>query len=307
MPELPEVEAVRRGLGRRPDRPHHRRRRRCCTRARSADTCRARRLRRPARRPDLRRARRRGKYLWLPFVDGDAVLAHLGMSGQFRLSAADAPQGATPGCWSTSPTAVRSSVSSTSGCSAGCSLSRGRAPSCPPEIAHIARDPFDPAFDLDDVVARLRRKRTGVKRALLDQQLVSRGRQHLRRRGAVARPGCTTRAPTDTMSRPEAAEVLDRGRDGDGARRSGRAARRSTPVRQRERTSGYFDRSLAAYGQEGEPCPRCGTPIRREAVHEPLVLPLPALPADPERRPRPLLMANITRRDPSHRRARGLG
>ena len=29
--------------------------------------------------------------------------------------------------------------------------------------------------------------------------------------------------------------------------------------------SGYFDRSLQAYGREGEPCSRCGTPIRRDA------------------------------------------
>ena len=29
--------------------------------------------------------------------------------------------------------------------------------------------------------------------------------------------------------------------------------------------SGYFDRSLNAYGREGEPCPRCGAPIRRES------------------------------------------
>jgi formamidopyrimidine-DNA glycosylase len=30
-------------------------------------------------------------------------------------------------------------------------------------------------------------------------------------------------------------------------------------------SSGYFERSLAVYGQEGEPCPRCGAPIRRDA------------------------------------------
>jgi formamidopyrimidine-DNA glycosylase len=29
--------------------------------------------------------------------------------------------------------------------------------------------------------------------------------------------------------------------------------------------SGYFDRSLAVYGREGEPCERCGTPVRRES------------------------------------------
>ena len=35
----------------------------------------------------------------------------------------------------------------------------------------------------------------------------------------------------------------------------------------------------AVYGQEGRPCPRCGTPIRRDAVHEPVVVLLPPLPA----------------------------
>ena len=49
-------------------------------------------------------------------------------------------------------------------------------------------------------------------------------------------------------------------------------------------SSGYFDRSLAAYGREGEPCPRCGTADPPRAVHEPLLLPLPALPARPRTR-----------------------
>ena len=35
--------------------------------------------------------RRRGKFLWLPLTDGDAVVAHLGMSGQFRSDVPDAP------------------------------------------------------------------------------------------------------------------------------------------------------------------------------------------------------------------------
>ena len=48
--------------------------------------------------------------------------------------------------------------------------------------------------------------------------------------------------------------------------------------------SGYFDRSLNVYGRGGRAVPRCGAPIRREAVHEPVVLPLPALPAACRRR-----------------------
>ena len=70
----------------------------------------------------------------------------------------------------------------------GLSLSEDGA-ELPAEIAHIARDPFDPAYDLDAVVRRLRRKRTGIKRALLDQQLIAGVGQHLRGRGVVAGPG----------------------------------------------------------------------------------------------------------------------
>src|SRR5258707_8259387 len=43
----------------------------------------------------------------------------------------------------------------------------------PPAIAHIAPDPLEPAFDLAAVMARLRARRTGIKRAMLDQSLVS--------------------------------------------------------------------------------------------------------------------------------------
>ena len=69
----------------------------------------------------------------------------------------------------------------------GLSLSPGGA-ELPAEVAHIGRDPFDPAFDLADGGRRVRRKRTGIKRALLDQTTGLGHRQHLRRRGAVARP-----------------------------------------------------------------------------------------------------------------------
>src|SRR4029078_7804557 len=36
-------------------------------------------------------ARRRGKYLWLPLDNGDALLGHLGMSGQVLVQPPDAP------------------------------------------------------------------------------------------------------------------------------------------------------------------------------------------------------------------------
>src|SRR4029079_16860358 len=115
---------------------------------------------------------RRGKYLWLPLTSGDAVLTHLGMSGQFRVQAVGAPD-APP---------LRARVRFAAGGGevrfvdqrmfGGLSYSEGGA-ELPAEIAHIARDPFDPLFDPKAVGAAIRRRKTGLKRALLDQTVIS--------------------------------------------------------------------------------------------------------------------------------------
>lgn len=263
MPELPEVESVRRGL---------------------ADGLTGRTITRvqvlhprPVRRhlpgPDDFAAqlvgrtfvepRRRGKYLWLPFADGDALLAHLGMSGQFRFSTADAPlvpntrvlvDFADPGLQ------LRFVDQRMFG---GLALSEGGA-ELPHEIAHIARDPFDPAYDLDDVVRRLRRKRTGVKRALLDQQLVG-GVGNIYADEALWRSRLHYARATDTLPRPAAVQLLTAAAGVMAeALQAGGTSFDSLYVNVNG-TSGYFDRSLAVYGREGEPCPRCGAPVRREA------------------------------------------
>ena len=51
--------------------------------------------------------------------------------------------------------------------------------------------------------------------------------------------------------------------------------------------SGYFDRSLKAYGREDQPCPRCGTPIRRVAFMNRSSYFCPVVPAGATR-PAPL-------------------
>jgi formamidopyrimidine-DNA glycosylase len=263
VPELPEVESVRRGL---------------------ADGLTGRTIAavavlhpRPVRRhllgPDdfaaqltgrtFAEPRRRGKYLWLPLTDGDAVLAHLGMSGQFRFSAADAalaPNTRVLVDFADDGLQLRFVDQRMFG---GLSLSEGGA-ELPAEIAHIARDPFDPAYDLDEVVRRLRRKRTGIKRALLDQQLIG-GVGNIYADEALWRARLHYARATDTMSRRSAVEVLTAARDVMAeALQMGGTSFDSLYVNVNG-ASGYFDRSLAAYGREGEPCPRCGTPIRREA------------------------------------------
>ena len=117
---------------------------------------------------------RRGKYLWFALDSGDAVVGHLGMSGQMLLLDQPRRPGRTCGSGSPSPTAGRSCASSTSARSAAWRVSPGRRRRCRPEIAHIARDPFDPQFDAGGCSwPRCAGGGPRVKRALLDQTLIS--------------------------------------------------------------------------------------------------------------------------------------
>jgi formamidopyrimidine-DNA glycosylase len=134
----------------------------------------------------------------------------------------------------------------------------------PSTIEHIARDPLDPEFDDELFVRRLRAKHTGVKRALLDQTLVS-GIGNIYADEALWRAHLHGGRATDEITKPKARELLAHARDvlneslGQGGT-SFDALYVST-----EGVSGLFERSLHAYGREDEPCDRCGTPLRRES------------------------------------------
>ncbi|MFD1860855.1 bifunctional DNA-formamidopyrimidine glycosylase/DNA-(apurinic or apyrimidinic site) lyase [Aeromicrobium camelliae] len=262
MPELPEVEVVRRGLA------EHVVGRGIA----DVEILDSRSVRRHGPGPTdfvarlrgrrIVSAERRGKYLWLPLDDDDAILGHLGMSGQLLVSSPDIAD----------PRHLRVRLRLDDGSElrfvdqrifGGLSVSEGGA-QLPPEIEHIARDPLDPLFDAAEFARRLRRRETGVKRAILDQTLISgvgniyadealwrtplhyaRNTRHLRTREIDGLLGHLRDVMTDALAEGgtsfDALYVNVNGQ------------------------SGYFDRSLHAYGREGEPCDRCGTPIRRDA------------------------------------------
>jgi formamidopyrimidine-DNA glycosylase len=263
VPELPEVETVRRGLeqhvvGRRINAVevlHPRAIRRHVAGAKDFTAALTGRR--------IAAARRRGKYLWLPLDSGDAVLAHLGMSGQLLMLDATEPPGPhlrVRVAFDDNGPQLRFVDQRTFG---GLAFSIGGA-DLPPEIAHIARDVFDVAFDDDDFQARLRLRRTGLKRALLDQSLIS-GVGNIYADEALWRAKLHYARATETMRRPDTARLLAAVRDVMGsALEQGGTSFDSLYVNVNGE-SGYFDRSLAVYGQAGEPCPRCRTPIRRES------------------------------------------
>ncbi len=206
--------------------------------------------------------RRRGKYLWLALDSGDAVLGHLGMSGQLLVQprAAAAERHLRVTFELDAGRDLRFVDQRTFG---GLLLSRDGA-ELPNEIAHIARDPVDDLFDDRVFTASLRRRRTGLKRALLDQTLIS-GVGNIYADEALWAARLHFARPTETLTRSEIGRVLREARAVmERALVAGGTSFDSLYVNVNGE-SGYFDRSLAAYGQEGRPCPRCGAPIRRDA------------------------------------------
>ncbi len=206
-------------------------------------------------------ARRRGKYLWLPLDSGDALLTHLGMSGQLLVVAPDSePEkhlrvrlGFADGGLD-----LRFVDQRTFG---GLSVEEGGA-DLPPRIAHIARDPLDAEFDDEGFVAALRRKRTGVKRALLDQTLIS-GVGNIYADEALWRVRLHGERPTAGLTRTQGRDLLAAVREVLlEAVAVGGTSFDALYVNVNGQ-SGYFDRSLNAYGREGQPCFRCGALMRR--------------------------------------------
>ena len=224
-------------------------------------------------------ARRRGKFLWLPLESGDALLAHLGMSGQLLLRPTRrSPTNRTYGCGSASPTASPNCASSTSAPSA-----RWRSPAAghesPPEIAHIARDPLDEQFDEPAFVAALRRRRSGIKTALLDQGLIS-GVGNIYADEALWRTRLHGARRCDTLTRPVVHELLGHVRDVlTEALAAGGTSFDALYVNVNGE-SGWFERSLAVYGREGRPCHRCGA-VRSAGNRSPTDPPSPARAASP--------------------------
>jgi formamidopyrimidine-DNA glycosylase len=206
--------------------------------------------------------RRRGKYLWLALDTEDAVVGHLGMSGQMLLLDATVPPGPhlrVRFTFTDGGPQLRFVDQRTFG---GLALSPGGA-RLPAEIAHIARDPFDPDFDPLAFEVGLRRRRSAVKRALLDQTLIS-GVGNIYADESLWRAGLHGNRPADGLTRPAARRLLGHVTDVmTEALGQGGTSFDALYVNVNGE-SGYFDRSLAVYGREGQPCPRCGRPIRRE-------------------------------------------
>jgi formamidopyrimidine-DNA glycosylase len=216
---------------------------------------------------------RRGKFLWIPLTGtAEALVVHLGMSGQVLLREPEAPRDRltrivldvdAPGPGSVRVDFVDQRIFGSMALDALVPARDHPEQRIPSQVAHIARDPVDPWFDDALFLRRLAAKDTGIKRALLDQTLVS-GIGNIYADEALWAARIHYAQPTRTLSRARAKTLLAEVRLVLGrALVEGGTSFSSTYVNVNG-ASGYFSHSLNAYGQHGKPCPRCGRPIVRE-------------------------------------------
>ncbi|HET8928833.1 MAG TPA: bifunctional DNA-formamidopyrimidine glycosylase/DNA-(apurinic or apyrimidinic site) lyase [Microbacterium sp.] len=223
---------------------------------------------------------RRGKFLWLPLdgVHPTAMIAHLGMSGQLLLRHPSAPQerhervritiehpdhgelavvfadqrtfgslatdvleptaDGAPGGWGTAALLV------------------------PSQVAHIARDPLDSAFDDRRFRAVLARRHSAIKRVLLDQTVVS-GVGNIYADEALWAARIHPETVADALSTRAVNRLLAETR----AVLLKALAEGGTSFDAQyvnvNGEAGYFAHSLNVYGRRGQPCPRCGRPVVR--------------------------------------------
>ncbi|KWX21495.1 5-hydroxymethyluracil DNA glycosylase [Mycolicibacterium wolinskyi] len=263
MPELPEVEVVRRGLqehvaGRSITavRVHHPRAVRRHE-AGPADLT--------ARLLDARitGTGRRGKYLWLTLDETEALVVHLGMSGQMLLGPIRDDRHLRIAAVLDDGTALSFVDQRTFGGWQLADMVTVDGTDVPQPVAHLARDPLDPQFDRERVVTVLRHKHSEIKRQLLDQTVVS-GIGNIYADEALWRSKINGAKIAASLPRRRLGELLDASaevmREALG---QGGTSFDSLYVNVNGE-SGYFERSLDAYGREGEPCRRCGAVMRRE-------------------------------------------
>ncbi|HTX96090.1 MAG TPA: DNA-formamidopyrimidine glycosylase [Mycobacterium sp.] len=270
MPELPEVEVVRRGLQAHvvgktitAVRVHH-----------------PRAVRRHEAGPADLTARllgaritgtdRRGKYMWLlldtepPAGESDtALVVHLGMSGQMLLGEVPRADHVRISALLDDSTVLSFADQRTFGGWMLADLVCVDESVVPAPVAHLARDPLDPLFNVDAVVKVLRRKHSELKRQLLDQQVVS-GIGNIYADEALWRAKVHGARIAATLTRKQLTAVLDAAADvmRDALAKGGTSF--DSLYVNVNGESGYFDRSLDAYGREGQSCRRCGAVMRRE-------------------------------------------
>jgi formamidopyrimidine-DNA glycosylase len=263
MPELPEVETTRRGLA-----PHLQ------GRLIEAVTLRRPDLRWPIP-PEIARdlpgqritgVRRRAKYLLMDVESGGSALLHLGMSGSLRVLPAD--------------TAVRThdhvDIALAAKARGAGQVLRFNDPRRfgsllwqPAGHTHellqgLGPEPLSEEFDGDYLFELSRGRKAPVKTFLMDQAVVV-GVGNIYAAESLYRAGISPLRAAGRVARERYQVLAEAVKDilGHAITRGGTTLRDFISP---DGAPGYFEQELSAYGRGGEPCPRCGRPMKQANI-----------------------------------------
>lgn len=262
MPELPEVETVRRGL------EHFL----TGYTIRTSQNLHPRLLKPASIAPlsaiegaRITTINRRGKFLWFELNRDLTLVAHLGMSGQFLVARKDRPE----------PTHVRARFTLKRGFKThelvfsdqrtfGWLSVEQSIDGIPQSAQHIALDPFDPAFDRGAVIAKIKSRKAAIKNMILNQEIMS-GVGNIYADESLWRAKIHPEIPANELSTKKIGALVDAATEVMAEAIEVGGTSFDAMYINVNGESGFFETSLAAYGQEGEPCPRCGREIKRIA------------------------------------------
>jgi formamidopyrimidine-DNA glycosylase len=131
-------------------------------------------------------------------------------------------------------------------------------------VEHIAFDPFEPEFEIKQVVAKIKSKKCAIKPAILNQEVIS-GVGNIYADEALWRAKIHPEVICEDLSEAEIKKVIT---SAISVMKSAIKAGGTSFDQQYKNVngeSGYFSRSLKVYGREGEKCSRCGSTIHRIA------------------------------------------
>lgn len=213
---------------------------------------------------------RRGKFLWIPLSDSRCLVTHLGMSGQVLVRSQNSPEDKCErirllvgrGKKSLEVRFIDQRLFGGMYLDGLVSDPSGR--KIPVSITHIAPDPLESTFDLGEVVTTVSRRSAGIKGLLLDQEILSGiGNIYADETLWLTRTHYLT--PGSEISKKKLRGIIETSKSVllEAVEQGGTSF--DEQYKNVNGESGYFSQSLNAYGQTGLPCPRCKTPIRREA------------------------------------------
>lgn len=269
MPELPEVEVVRKGLA-----EHVKNRKISNAKVRNNRALRnfefsSKTFEKTVSGFTINSVERRGKFLWMTLKNSSqAISAHLGMSGQMLMvkkNEKPSTHARVTFDFSDTKRSLHFIDQRTFGWVNLEELVEAKDKRLVPQsVLHISPDLFEETFDLGKTISNIKRRKTGIKQALLNQEIVA-GIGNIYADEALWLAKTHWADVCENLSEKKIKEILISAKEVMAKALEKGGTSFDDLYIDVNGESGYFENELNAYGREGERCYRCDLEMVREA------------------------------------------